>query len=542
MKFINKYLGVFVGAVYLCMIPTMVDAKVSLGFEDASEISSERTVPVYIYNDEGDKLESVTIGCKTGNSDVKCVVKATNADNWSNLENSNGSVYFANTKPEEALAGTKIHIADIVLTNEISAMQNITLAFNNTKIGNEDVTPDSTSISLRGKEQEHVGSSDATLKSVKFSQGTWDKAFIKDVPSYTIYGIADTVNSITLSDYSCDNCGLEIDGGKSVSGSKILLNNGENKVLLKVTSEDNENKNTYTFNIIKGKTGFNSAKLDSLSFDKYTLEPEFSADVNEYTLSVPNEITNLNNFIKYNTADSEAKVEITGLDNFQVGSNALIIKVTNRSEEETITYTITVNRATPGGIEITKYLDGEVSFKDSLGEVHVMKEAEFKAKYPNDYKLISDGTLKFDENGNIFLEMPKEDKEDEEQKADKKVNKTALIIILVAVGIIIITISGVFIFKDDKKKSAAKKDADTKEEKTPVTPVEEEVSLKEVTSKTEETNKEVEDVFETHEEDTPIGETFSDDMDKTVDIDIALNDLMSTKQYDFNFGNDEDDK
>ena len=390
MKFINKYLGVFVGVVYLCMIPTMVDAKVSLGFEDASEISSERTVPVYIYNDEGDTLESVTIGCKTGNSDVKCVVKATNADNWSNLENSNGSVYFANTKPEEALAGTKIHIADIVLTNEISAMQNITLAFNNTKIGNEDVTPDSTSISLRGKEQEHVGSSDATLKSVKFSQGTWDKAFNKDVTSYTIYGIADTVNSITLSDYSCDNCGLEIDGGKSVSGSKILLNNGENKVLLKVTSQDGDNKSTYTFNIIKGKTGFNSAKLDSLSFDKYTLEPEFSADVNEYTLSVPNEITNLNNFIKYNTADSEAKVEITGLDNFQVGSNVLIIKVTNRSEEETITYTITVNRATPGGIEITKYLDGEVSFKDSLGEVHVMKEAEFKAKYPNDYKCVKE--------------------------------------------------------------------------------------------------------------------------------------------------------
>lgn len=542
MKFINKYLGVFVGVVYLCMIPTMVDAKVSLGFEDASEISSERTVPVYIYNDEGDKLESVTIGCKTGNSDVKCVVKATSADNWSNLENSNGSVYFANTKPEEALAGTKIHIADIVLTNEISAMQNITLAFNNTKIGNEAVTPDSTSISLRGKEQKPVKSSDATLKSVKFSQGTWDKAFNKDVTSYTIYGIADTVNSITLSDYSCDNCELEIDGGKSVSGSKILLNNGENKVLLKVTSQDGDNKSTYTFNIIKGKTGFNSAKLDSLSFDKYTLEPEFSADVNEYTLSVPNEITNLNNFIKYNTADSEAKVEITGLDNFQVGSNVLIIKVTNRSEEETITYTITVNRATPGGIEITKYLDGEVSFKDSLGEVHVMKEAEFKAKYPNDYKLISDGTLKFDENGNILLEMPKEDKEDEDQKEDKKVNKTALIIILVAVGIIIITISGVFIFKGDDKKSAAKKDADTKEEKTPVTPVEEEVFEKEVTSKTEETNKEVEDVFETHEEDTPIGETFSDDMDKTVDIDIALNDLMSTKQYDFNFGNDEDDK
>ena len=542
MKFINKYLGVFVGVVYLCMIPTMVDAKVSLGFEDASEISSERTVPVYIYNDEGDTLESVTIGCKTGNSDVKCVVKATNADNWSNLENSNGSVYFANTKPEEALAGTKIHIADIVLTNEISAMQNITLAFNNTKIGNEDVTPDSTSISLRGKEQEHVGSSDATLKSVKFSQGTWDKAFNKDVTSYTIYGIADTVNSITLSDYSCDNCGLEIDGGKSVSGSKILLNNGENKVLLKVTSQDGENKSTYTFNIIKGKTGFNSAKLDSLSFDKYTLEPEFSADVNEYTLSVPNEITNLNNFIKYNTADSEAKVEITGLDNFQVGSNVLIIKVTNRSEEETITYTITVNRATPGGIEITKYLDGEVSFKDSLGEVHVMKEAEFKAKYPNDYKLISDGTLKFDEDGNVLLEMPKEDKEDEDQKEDKKVNKTALIIILVAVGIIIITISGVFIFKDDKKKSAAKKDADTKEEKTEVSPVEEEVFEKEVTSNTEETNKEVEDVPKTYEEDTPIGETFSDDMDKTVDIDIALNDLMSTKQYDFNFGNDEDDK
>lgn len=542
MKFINKYLGVFVGVVYLCMIPTMVDAKVSLGFEDASEISSERTVPVYIYNDEGDTLESVTIGCKTGNSDVKCVVKATNADNWSNLENSNGSVYFANTKPEEALAGTKIHIADIVLTNEISAMQNITLAFNNTKIGNEDVTPDSTSISLRGKEQDPVKSSDATLKSVKFSQGTWDKAFNKDVTSYTIYGIADTVNSITLSDYSCDNCGLEIDGGKSVSGSKILLNNGENKVLLKVTSQDGDNKSTYTFNIIKGKTGFNSAKLDSLSFDKYTLEPEFSADVNEYTLSVPNEITNLNNFIKYNTADSEAKVEITGLDNFQVGSNVLIIKVTNRSEEETITYTITVNRATPGGIEITKYLDGEVSFKDSLGEVHVMKEAEFKAKYPNDYKLISDGTLKFDEDGNVLLEMPKEDKEDEDQKEDKKVNKTALIIILVAVGIIIITISGVFIFKDDKKKSAAKKDADTKEEKTEVSPVEEEVFEKEVTSNTEETNKEVEDVPKTYEEDTPIGETFSDDMDKTVDIDIALNDLMSTKQYDFNFGNDEDDK
>lgn len=67
------------------------------------------------------------------------------------------------------------------------------------------------------------------------------------------------------------------------------------------------------------------ASLKELIIEQEGLMPEFSADVTEYTINVPNEITALN--ITATPTDTKATVTIEGNENFVVGENKVIIKV-----------------------------------------------------------------------------------------------------------------------------------------------------------------------------------------------------------------------
>jgi len=553
MKKFNYWLSVLlVGVLSILYMPNVMAATIEFG--EASEPTSSSTVPIYVNLDANEELNSVELGCKAEmvvgsqtmtNSDLKCKIESaiTDSEGWT-IKNESNYVHFqyaVSEAPEASPTGdseeptpqthgykpsesTKLHIANLIVENKSSSAMTVAVALARAKFNGEDKNVKATSFSLKAVVSEKPKSDDATLKELKFSQGSLSPAFSPDVEEYTLYNIADTVNSTTYS-YKCNEgtCSINL-AGVNVNGFKIQLNQGLNTAKFTIKSESGKTSKVYTVNIYRGQTSFNSARLSALSFGQYTMSPAFSPDITEYTIIVPNKVNNLNNIIQYTSEDDKATVEVTGLDNFKVGANTIKIAVKSASEEETITYKVTVNRLTADGITVTKYKDDKVTYKESDGTENTLASADFKARYPEEWTKIEDGTYKFDNDGNITTgeeedenkdnEDESEDKDEEKEQKEGSDKKLYLIIGLIALGLLIIIIAGVIIFKK-KKDSDDEEDDDNSED-----------------------SEEDEDEEDTPEE--PIGEDFSDDVNKTVDVDVALNDLMSTKQYEFNFDDEEE--
>ena len=84
------------------------------------------------------------------------------------------------------------------------------------------------------------------------------------------------------------------------------------------------------------------SKLKSLSVEGYQISPEFSADIKEYKLSVPYEVTELN--ISASANHSKATYSVSGEEELEVGENEVIVK--GRAEDgSTTVYKIIVTRA-----------------------------------------------------------------------------------------------------------------------------------------------------------------------------------------------------
>jgi len=84
------------------------------------------------------------------------------------------------------------------------------------------------------------------------------------------------------------------------------------------------------------------SKLKALSVEGYQISPEFSADVKEYTLSVPYEVTKLD--ISATVNHNKATYSVSGEEELEVGENEVIVK--GRAEDGSTTkYTIKVTRA-----------------------------------------------------------------------------------------------------------------------------------------------------------------------------------------------------
>lgn len=492
---ISGIMGLMIGA-----LPFAVNAaEIKVGTAEPSK--GESKVPLTInVNDNETPFEQIELGCETSDSDVSCSFEA--AANVIAKGNSTKTIF---TSGEGFKAGDT-QIGYLVLTNNVTSQKsNISYWLNGININK---VPDKKTITVSAKEEEKPKNSSPNLKSLKVSTYAISPEFNPDVYEYTIYGIQDTINSVKI-ETECQESGCSVDsitGGARVNGKTVTLNQGENTVKISVSSEDDKNNATYTLTIIRGETGYNSAKLKDLSFGNYTLTPAFSQDTKEYTLTVPNSVNSLINIIKYTAEDTKANVSTEGLDNFIVGDNTLKITVDNVSGSETITYTVTVKRMSAEEIEIIKYKDDEVTFRDSEGIQTTLVVVEFKVLYPEEWKKIEDGTYKFDENGDIIVE---EEKKDEEKKENKKKSNTILIVILIVVGLAIIGGSGFLIFRK-KKPAKDKKSKDKKETK-------------------DDDEKEID---ETGIEEEAIKEE-QKDQDDTMDIDEALSDLMSTKTYNF---------
>ena len=193
----------------------------------------------------------------------------------------------------------------------------------------------------------YLQSSDATLKELSVSEGTFGSKFDRNTFTYTV-NVTDATDSIV------------IDGLTNHEKATIISGLGEhnlpdmkNKVEITVQAEDGTIK-VYTLNIVKSITL--QTQLDDLYLtgdcDKETcsLVPNFDSDILDYKTTVENDIENIG--IEYTKRHENQQVIIfDSLDNeldknnitLRVGDNKLKVQVLSSIGDETI-YNLTINR------------------------------------------------------------------------------------------------------------------------------------------------------------------------------------------------------
>ena len=148
-------------------------------------------------------------------------------------------------------------------------------------------------------------------------------------------------------------------------------------------------------------------KLKSLSVEGYKISPEFSKDVNEYTVSVPSTTDKIK--IEATKADSYADIEGTGEKTVEEGINSFEIIVTSETGTSNI-YKLIVNveDLNPINVEVDSKKYTVVKVAKNLTKPNLFEETTIKIgdydipgfiNEMSDYKLVG---LK-DETGNIEL-------------------------------------------------------------------------------------------------------------------------------------------
>ena len=180
------------------------------------------------------------------------------------------------------------------------------------------------------KEDEEEKSNTKNLKLLTVENYELEPKFDPEVTEYNLT-VGTDVEKLEVSAIPQDeNSKVEITGN-----TDLLL--GENTINIKITAED-ETVKIYKINVSKIEEV--SLQLSKLEIENYTLTPEFSQDIYEYTLNIGDtSITSLNVIASSNTQN--AVIEIAGNNELKLGKN--IITVLVKDEENTTVYQIVVN-------------------------------------------------------------------------------------------------------------------------------------------------------------------------------------------------------
>ena len=234
----------------------------------------------------------------------------------------------------------------------VSGLGNITLTGNETvatiKVTAEDGSVKTYNVKIEKEEQEQEEvkkSNDATLKKLDVSGYTLTPTFKSNVNNYSMK-VKNNITSLDVTAIPNNNKAKVV-----VSGNKNWKE-GNNTVTIKVTAEDGT-VNTYIVNVERASSN-NNTKTDNKSNDNYLksltvkssheMEPSFNKNVNTYNIKVPYEVEKLD--LSYITSNEKSKVEITGNEDFKVGSvNTVEIKVTAEDGSVRI-YSLNVTRST----------------------------------------------------------------------------------------------------------------------------------------------------------------------------------------------------
>ena len=161
------------------------------------------------------------------------------------------------------------------------------------------------------------------------------------------YSVSVPYEAETISIYAtATNSNATITG----TGSKTL-SVGTNTFNVKVTAQDGTTTKTYTLIITREEESEDeeeettesvaSGGLISLEVTGYTISPEFSSDVYEYTMDLTDNVEELD--IVTETAEEYYDVEIVGNGEFEEGENVITILVYDTKNDTVETYQIIVN-------------------------------------------------------------------------------------------------------------------------------------------------------------------------------------------------------
>ena len=170
------------------------------------------------------------------------------------------------------------------------------------------------------------------LEKLLVSDGTLNPSFDREINNYTLEVEYET-NDLYVLGYAEDNTA-------TVTGNGLKqLEVGDNTIKLEVTAENGAVR-TYTINVVRKPAV--SALLKKLEAKGYNLTPIFDMNTKSYSVTVDNEVTQLDLLIE--TLDPKATYTVTGNKDFVVGMNQVRIDVLSSNGIDTETYYINVNR------------------------------------------------------------------------------------------------------------------------------------------------------------------------------------------------------
>lgn len=174
------------------------------------------------------------------------------------------------------------------------------------------------------------------LKSLNVTNGTLVPSFNKNTVNYTVsvpYSITKLQFTALCED---EKSTLQVNNPDLVEG-------GKTNVTLTVTSEAGT-KRVYTIQVTRAQKPeepkSSNNKLESLEAD-YPLSPLFHSDITEYTMEVPNEVTEI--ILSITTQDTKCTYVVEGGKDLVVGENTVTVVCT--AEDGSVrNYVITVTR------------------------------------------------------------------------------------------------------------------------------------------------------------------------------------------------------
>ncbi len=235
-------------------------------------------------------------------------------------------------------SNTTISDTNVSNTDSSNLTQNNTSQTESTKSNNTSKTE-----STKSNNTKSTKSNNANLKNLGIKPNDF-KGFKAGTTSYdiTVPSDVETVNVYAQAQ----------DSKATITGTgNKNLTMGKNTLDVTVTAEDGTEK-TYTLNITRGEetnteeqndtTNHYSSNLSELEIKGYTLNPEFSPDVYEYTLDINEDISELEVIAKGESEDT--KIDIVGNTDLKDGENVITVLVYNEVTDENATYQVIVNK------------------------------------------------------------------------------------------------------------------------------------------------------------------------------------------------------
>jgi len=182
-------------------------------------------------------------------------------------------------------------------------------------------------------------SDDASLASLVVSNATISPAFSPEITEYTAE-VPFGVSQLNISALPNDT-----KGNVSVY-SPNLVPGGITKATITVTAQNGATK-TYTISVTRegnpNYTPNTNNKLSSINVEGFLLSPAFNAEITEYVVWLPYEISEIK--ISGTAADTRASVEVVGGNELAAGHDNIVKVICTAESGEKRVYNITVKRA-----------------------------------------------------------------------------------------------------------------------------------------------------------------------------------------------------